>query len=81
MPEHLLARSTDFDRTKMTALLVLAGIYPPPTVQKWDEDLNWMPIPYDFEKGEHDYVSLSMLFLIPFLKRAFFEDHYYSKHF
>lgn len=42
----------------MTALLVLAGLYPPAPVQQWNEDLEWMPIPYHFERGEHDYVGL-----------------------
>ena len=54
-PDVLLARSTDFDRTKITALLVLAGLYPPAPSQKWDEHVNWLPIPYDFEKDQRDY--------------------------
>lgn len=56
-PDSILARTTDFDRTKMTALLVLAGLYPPSPIQQWNDDLDWMPIPYHFERGEHDYVS------------------------
>lgn len=60
-PNNVLARTTDFDRTKMTALLVLAGLYPPSPVQKWNDDLDWMPIPYHFERGEHDYVKRSEL--------------------
>lgn len=56
-PDNILARTTDFDRTKMTALLVLAGLYPPAPIQQWNDDLDWMPIPYHFERGEHDYVS------------------------
>lgn len=49
--------STDFDRTKMSALLVLAGLFPPSSSQKWDDDLSWLPIPYNFEKETQDYVS------------------------
>lgn len=60
-PDNILARTTDFDRTKMTALLVLAGLYPPAPTQQWNDDLDWMPIPYHFERGEHDYVSRASL--------------------
>lgn len=49
------ATSTDFDRTKMSALLVLAGLFPPASSQIWDDHLSWIPIPYNFEKNEYDY--------------------------
>ncbi|KAI4459432.1 acid phosphatase-related [Holotrichia oblita] len=49
------ATSTDYDRTKMTVLLVLAGLFPPSRSQVWDDDLSWIPIPYYFEKNEEDY--------------------------
>ncbi|KRT82077.1 Phosphatase [Oryctes borbonicus] len=54
-PELVEATSTDFDRTKMTVLLVLAGLFPPAQSQMWDDGLSWIPIPYYFEKAEHDY--------------------------
>ncbi|GJQ72573.1 hypothetical protein Trydic_g1241 [Trypoxylus dichotomus] len=54
-PELVEATSTDFDRTKMTALLVLAGLFPPAPSQMWDDALSWIPIPYRFEKDEYDY--------------------------
>ncbi|XP_044743029.1 venom acid phosphatase Acph-1-like [Chrysoperla carnea] len=47
--------STDFDRTKMTAQLVLAGLFPPNSVQQWDEDLLWQPIPVNFLRLHEDY--------------------------
>ncbi|XP_025830395.1 venom acid phosphatase Acph-1-like [Agrilus planipennis] len=50
------ATSTDFDRTKMTALLVLAGLFPPAEEQKWDKSLRWLPIPYHYEKHIDDFV-------------------------
>lgn len=50
--------STDFDRTKMSALLVLAGLFPPSSSQKWNDELNWLPIPYDFDKAMQDYVRI-----------------------
>lgn len=49
--------STDFDRTKMSALLVLAGLYPPAPSQQWNSQLLWLPVPYNFEKADRDYVS------------------------
>lgn len=53
--EMVSTTSTDFDRTKMTALLVLAGLFPPSPSQQWDDELSWLPIPYYFEKGEQDF--------------------------
>lgn len=50
-------RTTDFPRTKMTALVALAAMYPPPTVQRWNPNLNWQPIPYDTMHLENDDVS------------------------
>ncbi|XP_015610426.1 prostatic acid phosphatase [Cephus cinctus] len=53
--EHLLpdtyslydiyVRSTDVDRTLMSAEANLAGLYPPKDKQIWDNDIKWMPIP------------------------------------
>ncbi|XP_044259333.1 venom acid phosphatase Acph-1-like isoform X1 [Tribolium madens] len=49
------AYSTDFDRTKMTALLALAGLFPPSKSQKFNDNLAWMPIPYHYDKDKYDY--------------------------
>ncbi|XP_044743315.1 venom acid phosphatase Acph-1-like, partial [Chrysoperla carnea] len=46
--------STDFDRTKMTAQLVLAGLFPPSKSQQWDDQLLWLPIPVDYVKKKED---------------------------
>lgn len=54
-------RTTDFSRTKMTALVALAAMYPPPTVQRWNPNLNWQPIPYDTMPLENDDVSKTLL--------------------
>lgn len=56
-PELVEATSTDYDRTKMSALLVLAGLFPPAPSQTWNDNLSWLPIPYHFERNEYDYVS------------------------
>ncbi|XP_022909416.1 venom acid phosphatase Acph-1-like [Onthophagus taurus] len=54
-PDIVEMTSTDYDRTKMSALLVLAGLFPPTSSQKWDDHLSWMPIPYHFDKNDYDY--------------------------
>lgn len=45
IPSAVYAFSTDFDRTKMSLQLVLAGLFPPSEVQAWNPELPWMPIP------------------------------------
>ncbi|KAL1501072.1 hypothetical protein ABEB36_006470 [Hypothenemus hampei] len=49
------ARSTVTERTKMSMLLVLAGLFPPDSELQWEEQLGtiWQPIPYstyDYDK-------------------------------
>lgn len=41
----IYAQSTDFDRTIMSAILCLAGLYPPTEDEKWNDTLLWQPIP------------------------------------
>lgn len=54
-PDIVKIVSTDFERTKMSALLVSAGLFKPPPSQIWDEDFPWMPIPYNYERNDIDY--------------------------
>lgn len=48
-------RSTDYNRTKMSAQLMLAGLFPPTSINIWDSSLaDWQPIPYNYEKVNQD---------------------------
>jgi prostatic aicd phosphatase len=43
----------------MSLQLVLAGLFPPKrTLFEWNNDLNWQPIPYTYEKVENDQLLL-----------------------
>lgn len=57
LPDEITIRTTDYARTKMTALTALAAIFPPPQAQRWNPFLNWQPVPYNTEPPETDDVS------------------------
>lgn len=63
--------STAYERTRMTLLLVLAGLFPPAPAQKWDESLNWLPIPYNYDKPSKDFVSITSKSTLKILKDFF----------
>ena len=43
--QEIVVRSTDVDRTLMSAMSNLAGLYPPAGYWKWNANLAWQPIP------------------------------------
>ncbi|XP_066485259.1 prostatic acid phosphatase-like [Tiliqua scincoides] len=43
--EEVLIESTELDRTIMSALSNLAGLFPPSGDQIWNPDIHWQPIP------------------------------------
>lgn len=49
-------QSTDYERTKASAQLVLAGLFPPKDQQIWNETLHWQPIPIKYSPIEEDEV-------------------------
>lgn len=54
--DEVSAISTDYIRTKMSCLLVLAGLYPPKDNEVWNEGLLWQPIPYSYTPITHDHL-------------------------
>ncbi|XP_044729337.1 venom acid phosphatase Acph-1-like [Chrysoperla carnea] len=53
-PEKVKVITTNINRTKMTAQLVCAGLFPPSCKEKWDNILNWQPIPYSYSSLSHN---------------------------
>jgi len=57
-PDEIYIRSTDVDRTLMSALSNLAGLYPPDEEQKFNTKLDWQPIPvHTVPQTEDDLLS------------------------
>lgn len=50
-------RSSDIDRTLMSAQAVLNGLYPPNDAQRFRDNLDWQPIPVHTVPLSEDYVS------------------------
>ncbi|CAK1542467.1 unnamed protein product [Leptosia nina] len=58
LKDELMLRSTDKERTKMTAQLAMAALYPPEEDQQWDDGLGkvWQPVPYTAVPLKEDYL-------------------------
>uniref|UniRef100_A0AAU6PBL3 acid phosphatase n=1 Tax=Comana monomorpha TaxID=1555636 RepID=A0AAU6PBL3_9NEOP len=56
--DDIYLRSTDKERTKMTAQIVMSAVYPPPKEQQWNDDLGklWQPVPYTAVPLSEDYL-------------------------
>ena len=57
--EEIVIRSTDTDRTLMSALSNLAGLFPPDSEQTWNPSLAWQPIPVHTVPQSEDYLLSS----------------------
>jgi len=57
--QEIVVRSTDVDRTLMSALSNLAGLYPPAGYWEWNRDLAWQPIPVHTIPQEEDMLLSS----------------------
>nr|QTY40898.1 venom polypeptide precursor [Doratifera vulnerans] len=56
--DDIYVRSTDKERTKMTAQIVMSAVYPPQAEQQWNDDLGklWQPVPYTAVPLSEDYL-------------------------
>lgn len=55
-PNEIEAYSTDYNRTKMSLQLVLAGLFPPAETQIWEKELLWQPVPFNYLPKYQDKV-------------------------
>ncbi|XP_030033092.1 venom acid phosphatase Acph-1 isoform X2 [Manduca sexta] len=54
--ESSIVIASDTDLSKMTALLISAGLWPPPAGQLWNETIMWQPVPYTYPPRDEDYL-------------------------
>lgn len=54
---EVYVRSSDVDRTIMSAMANLAGLFPPTGDQVWNKNLPWQPIPVHVVPYESDYIT------------------------
>ncbi|XP_015117678.1 venom acid phosphatase Acph-1 [Diachasma alloeum] len=65
-PDFMQMRTTEYVLSMISGMLVNAGLWPPAEVQKWKQDLDWQPIPTEYEPAERD--TLLMGYLCPTFK-------------
>jgi len=54
LDSEILVKTTNKSRTFMSAAMVLAGMYPPKSYQKWsDSETIWQPIPIYYDSPDH----------------------------
>ncbi|CAH2988573.1 unnamed protein product [Chilo suppressalis] len=55
-PESSIVIASDTELSKMTALLISAGLWPPSTEQKWNDTMLWQPVPYTYPPHDEDFL-------------------------
>ncbi|ERL91264.1 venom acid phosphatase Acph-1-like [Dendroctonus ponderosae] len=60
-PEVIEAYSTDYNRTKMSLQLVLAGLFPPREEDLFENSILWQPVPFNYLPKYQDKVLLGVL--------------------
>ncbi|XP_046741157.1 venom acid phosphatase Acph-1-like [Diprion similis] len=59
LPSLIEARSTYYDRTKMSLQLVLSALFPPSPIQQWNSQLPWQPVPTSYKRSYEDILLLA----------------------
>ncbi|XP_020279224.1 venom acid phosphatase Acph-1-like [Pseudomyrmex gracilis] len=59
IPKIVVGHSSDYDRTKASLQLVLAGLFPPNDRQRWNDNILWQPIPTTYISRVNDNFFLS----------------------
>lgn len=54
--ENSIVISSDTELSKMTALLIAAGLWPPSPEQAWNDTLPWQPVPYKYPPRRQDFL-------------------------
>lgn len=54
--EKSIVIASDTNLSKVTALLISAGLWPPPIEQTWNDSMAWQPVPYTYPPRNEDYV-------------------------
>nr|XP_023029732.1 uncharacterized protein LOC111517716 [Leptinotarsa decemlineata] len=60
-PEIIEAISTDYNRTKMSLQLVLAGLFPPRREDMFQDAFFWQPVPFNYLPRPQDKVLLGVI--------------------
>ena len=60
---QIFVRSTDYDRTLMSAEANLAGLYPPNNSQVFESSVHWQPIPVHTVPQSQERVSVISILL------------------
>jgi len=55
---NIYVRSTAIVRCKMTIQLILAALYPPNDIQRWNSKLPWQPADFSYSSQEQDGLLL-----------------------
>ncbi|CAH3835813.1 unnamed protein product [Pieris brassicae] len=55
--DNTMVIASDTRLSKMTALLIAAGLWPPPPEQKWNDTLMWQPVSYIYPTRNEDFLQ------------------------
>lgn len=59
--KNVYIRSTDIDRTLMSAQIIAAALFPPSEEQMWNKELKWQPIPIHTRSSTEEHLLAWMI--------------------